>query len=344
MFYLLMLAAAGLLGYEVLRKKSPDETGAALEDLAAQVCSLGPRGEWALQGDVAKQIARELSQMTWTSPEAGDITLVELHRNLTNAAVPADKSALGWATRQNQTKSIMAMVIMTKPTSALQKLYLRAVDPGKEGQYGGNGGGGGFAVMAYAQAIPKNQPLPGSPLKNVLGEVAPPAGDEAILTTELPANLAGGAVDILKNGANAAAVRAYGQKLIAEGYPKSGAVLIARAAELDKIGPPASANVQAPTAPGVAPVPGTPSVKPGTPGPGSYRVTSNAATTTPGLNVRNDPSTKGSYRAGPTWGSTVQVVGFNAAGTWAQLGAPWNGWVCYACPEGGAGGPFLTPA
>jgi hypothetical protein len=65
----------------------------------------------------------------------------------------------------------------------------------------------------------------------------------------------------------------------------------------------------------------------------------------PGLNLRPGPAATGTPSAGPKWNEPVSVVAFNPAGTWAQLGGAYGGkWVCYACPEGGSGAPFLTPA
>ena len=334
-----LLAAAGLLGYEFLRKKSADEVGAAMEDLAAKVASQGPRGEWVFKADVAKQVARDLTQYTFSYPDAGDSTLIAIHSNLTHAAIAADKSALAWATRMNQTKSVLAMLTLTTPQNALQKHYLRAVDPGKESQYGGTGGGGGYAVLAYAGAIPRNTPLPGTPVGSVLGEVPMAPGDEAVITTEMPGNLSAAVVDAVRNGSSSASLRDLAKKLAAENYPKSAAIVLRRAAELDAIGPPKSASNTTPTPPPPAAVPGTPPLLPTTPGPGMYKVTAKS-----GLNLRTGPSTQGAAKTGPTPGTIVQVVGFNPAGTWAHLGAPWNGWVCSSCPEGGAGSPFLTPA
>lgn len=333
---LLALAALGGGVAWWLWKKAPSSlsaAGAAMADLAAKVCGKGPRGEYAFNPDIAQNLVRMLSAMTYSYPSQLDQSMVKIATNPSGAPIDPSQTALGWATRMNSNHSILAPLYMTQPANTQDK-FLRAVDPGTESEYAGPGGM--YAVLAYVGAFARST-FPGAPPNSVPGEVPLPTSDVAIINGELPPAVAGPVIDLLQNGQDPTGMISVASRLEQDNCPQSAAILRRRAAALSGGSAPAPQPVPNPLPPPPSPAPPSAPLPAVTAVPPNVFHVNNPA----GARVYADRTDRSPLLTTLPNGTSLSLVAQTVDNVWGQIANPLTGWlqasdlVPDALPSGG---------
>lgn len=221
---LLVLGAGGVAFYS-FRKKSAES---AAKEIAQNVATRGPRGEQVFRPELAESMVRMLASMVYTMPEAANRRFVEIMSAAGGAPVQREMSAYGWAESLNKTQTILAM--MNLATANKEKKFLRAVDPGTETQFAGQGGL--YAVLLYAGALESRLAPPGAP-PGGSAEPPVPMDDQSRVRAELSdADLAAATLDLLKNGQNADEMDRIANELERDGADFTVSLLRKRANQL----------------------------------------------------------------------------------------------------------------